>query len=256
MKPTKLILIVVVTGLLSACQMPSRSGGGMTPPVPSTPSGSPPSAPSGSPPSTPSAEPPASPGGSPPTAGGSEGEPGEQPPAGETGSAGAEEPSTAGEVPEEAGGGVETLDEQLDESLGDFDESVMAEGVGSSDEAVDILDPLSNSNAGADSEEPLFKEGDLSEAGASVENSEIAQRAEEGGSGGGSGPDAEGEPAGGVGGGQDGDDSGEIIPIPDDVGDGRDDDIVLRQIRDAATKERDATLREKLWDEYRRIKGQ
>jgi hypothetical protein len=131
----------------------------------------------------------------------------------------------------------------------------MAEGGGSSDETADILDPLSNSAAAAESEEPLFREGDLSEAGGSVENAEIAKRAEEGGSGGGSGPDMEGEPGGG-GGGQDGDDNGEIIPIPDDVGDGRDDDIVLRQIRDAATKERDATLREKLWDEYRRIKGQ
>ena len=48
----------------------------------------------------------------------------------------------------------------------------------------------------------------------------------------------------------------EIIPIPDDIDDGQGDDIVLRQIRDAAIKERDPILREKLWDEYRRIKGQ
>ncbi|MBT8064904.1 MAG: hypothetical protein HKP03_10040 [Xanthomonadales bacterium] len=47
----------------------------------------------------------------------------------------------------------------------------------------------------------------------------------------------------------------DIIPIPGDVGDGRNDDIVLRQIREAAMNERDPVLREKLWDEYRRIKG-
>ena len=49
--------------------------------------------------------------------------------------------------------------------------------------------------------------------------------------------------------------SGEIIAIPEDIGDGRNDDIVLRQIRAAATNERDPVLREKLWEEYRRIKG-
>jgi hypothetical protein len=49
--------------------------------------------------------------------------------------------------------------------------------------------------------------------------------------------------------------SEEFDTVPDDVGDGRNDDIVLRQIRDAAMNERDPVLREKLWDEYRRIKG-
>jgi hypothetical protein len=47
----------------------------------------------------------------------------------------------------------------------------------------------------------------------------------------------------------------EIIPIPEDIGDGRNDDIVLRQIREAAMNESDPALREKLWDEYRRIRG-
>ena len=49
---------------------------------------------------------------------------------------------------------------------------------------------------------------------------------------------------------------GEALPIPDDVGDGQGDDIVQRQIRDAAMKETDPVLRERLWDEYRRIKNQ
>ncbi len=42
--------------------------------------------------------------------------------------------------------------------------------------------------------------------------------------------------------------------IPKDVGDGRDDDIVARQLREAAMKEEDPELREKLWDEYRAYK--
>ncbi|HJS59299.1 MAG TPA: hypothetical protein VKA01_14450, partial [Vicinamibacteria bacterium] len=42
---------------------------------------------------------------------------------------------------------------------------------------------------------------------------------------------------------------------PPDVGDGRDDDVVARQIREAAMKEQDPDIREKLWDEYRRYKA-
>lgn len=42
--------------------------------------------------------------------------------------------------------------------------------------------------------------------------------------------------------------------IPDDVGDGSDDDIVARQLREAAIQEEDPELREKLWEEYRRYK--
>jgi hypothetical protein len=43
--------------------------------------------------------------------------------------------------------------------------------------------------------------------------------------------------------------------IPPDVGDGSDDDIVARQLREAAMNEEDPELREKLWDEYRAYKS-
>ena len=43
-------------------------------------------------------------------------------------------------------------------------------------------------------------------------------------------------------------------PAPPDVGDGRDDDIIARQLREAAQKEKDPELRAKLWDEYRKYK--
>ncbi len=43
--------------------------------------------------------------------------------------------------------------------------------------------------------------------------------------------------------------------VPDDVGDGSDDDIIARQLREAATNEEDPELRERLWEEYRRYKG-
>jgi hypothetical protein len=39
--------------------------------------------------------------------------------------------------------------------------------------------------------------------------------------------------------------------VPADVGDGKDDDVVARQLREAAMKEKDPAIREKLWEEYR-----
>jgi hypothetical protein len=62
--------------------------------------------------------------------------------------------------------------------------------------------------------------------------------------------------SGGQGGGGEvqGDPSPRDPRVPKDVGDGRDDDIVARQIREAAMKEDDPELREKLWDEYREYK--
>ncbi|HEY7819876.1 MAG TPA: hypothetical protein VIG29_16765, partial [Vicinamibacteria bacterium] len=42
--------------------------------------------------------------------------------------------------------------------------------------------------------------------------------------------------------------------VPEDVGNGEDDDIVARQLREAAMREEDPELREKLWDEYRAYK--
>ena len=44
------------------------------------------------------------------------------------------------------------------------------------------------------------------------------------------------------------------VNVPDDVGDGQDDDIIARQLREAAIAEADPELREKLWEEYRRYK--
>lgn len=48
--------------------------------------------------------------------------------------------------------------------------------------------------------------------------------------------------------------SGGSAGVPPDVGSGADDDIVARQLREAAMKEKDPELREKLWDEYRNYK--
>ena len=43
--------------------------------------------------------------------------------------------------------------------------------------------------------------------------------------------------------------------VPADIPEGNDDDVVARQIREAATRESDPELREKLWEEYRKYKN-
>ena len=42
--------------------------------------------------------------------------------------------------------------------------------------------------------------------------------------------------------------------IPEDIADGSDDDVVARQLREAAMQETDPELRARLWEEYRRYK--
>jgi hypothetical protein len=46
-----------------------------------------------------------------------------------------------------------------------------------------------------------------------------------------------------------------VFSPPTDLPSGNDDDVVARQIREAAMKEVDPTLREKLWQEYRKYKN-
>jgi hypothetical protein len=42
--------------------------------------------------------------------------------------------------------------------------------------------------------------------------------------------------------------------VPADIPDGSDDDVVARQLREAAEKETDPELKKKLWEEYRKYK--
>lgn len=44
-------------------------------------------------------------------------------------------------------------------------------------------------------------------------------------------------------------------PAPDDIPSGQDDDVVARQLREAAETEKDPELRAKLWAEYRKYKS-
>ena len=48
---------------------------------------------------------------------------------------------------------------------------------------------------------------------------------------------------------------GAKYPPPPDIPNGNDDDVVARQLREAAMREPDPAIREKLWAEYRKYKG-
>ena len=163
------------------------------------------------------------------------------------------------------GQSVEDLDQALDDSLDGFDDAVGGSGKGSDE--IDILSPSGGSGGSGvqnDSDEPLFEEA--TEGGMAEANAEVEKRAAEGSGAAGSGTQegaegaeggdsqSQGQQTGGSAGAEGS--QGEALPIPDDIDDGQGDDIVERQIRDAAMKETDPVLRERLWDEYRRIKNQ
>ncbi len=151
---------------------------------------------------------------------------------------------------------IEMLDGQLSESLAGFDAMILGERAAIAAIANSL--PASatqrhgtvedDGDHGAGGGGPLFVEGDLSEPAGVIAGT--------GDGDGESGDDHEGDAratasrtAAGVAAG--GRSHGEVPP---DLVDGSDDDIVARQIREAAMNEPDPELREKLWDEYRRYK--
>ena len=141
-----------------------------------------------------------------------------------------------GQVPGDGGSGgpsAEELGEELDKSLGDFDGVIMEEqreiqtvgrntegfGTGGAGGSAGII---LGEQAGTGSgngvtvvNEPLERESPI----AGMTQEQMAER------------------------------------TPDDVPVAADDDIIARQLREAALAEEDPVLRERLWDEYRKYKG-
>ena len=151
---------------------------------------------------------------------------------------------------------VAVLDEELDGSIAVFDGMIARERDAVKDAGGDDSDPADSEDGGLFDEplfdEPLFEEGDLSEGGdeplpqqagtvPEAPNSGSASAGSRSTNTGADGQEGETTLAGGA--------------VPADIPSGSDDDIVARQIREAAMKEKDPTLRKKLWDEYRKYKA-
>lgn len=142
---------------------------------------------------------------------------------------------------------VAALDAMLMAGLGEYDERLLRE-----QERIKADAPSndSGSGGGAGSNGEGGGEGDSEgEAGSDGRNSggTAGTNPQSGQTG--------GQPAGGPvdssqGSGQGGNDRDQPADIPD----GSDDDVVARQLREAAEQETDPELKEKLWEEYRRYK--
>ena len=146
------------------------------------------------------------------------------------------------------------IDRRFDETFAVFDERMRKEQEAASQERA-----ARGTGSGEGSAAAAGESGSAPEAGAAGAGAATGDDQASGGEGepGGRGESAGGESTtqgggGGVGGGTLGG-SGPNTP-PADIPDGRDDDIVARQLREAAMKETDPELRERLWEEYRQYK--
>ena len=150
------------------------------------------------------------------------------------------------------------IDRRFDETFAVFDERMRKEqeaisqeraargggsgpagGAAAGEETGDGQSGEGEEGEGMAGEGPGGDGGDPGEAGGRGESA--GERSGEQGGGGGVGG---GGPLGGAG----------PSTVPADIPDGRDDDIVARQLREAAMKETDPELRERLWEEYRQYK--
>lgn len=151
---------------------------------------------------------------------------------------------------------VGVLDEQLSASLGVFDGMILTERAAARAAAAGNAGEGEDGGGYGDEGEfdgPLFEEADLTSPGAVA-----------GTEGEGEGGDEQAGTVPGMPGSSQSESKTSTIAgaatsgghgnVPPDLVDGSDDDIVARQIREAAMKETDPALREKLWDEYRKYK--
>jgi hypothetical protein len=155
------------------------------------------------------------------------------------------------ETPQEE---IASLDAALADGLGEFDEMLLTE-----QRKIASRAPRSGgvSGGGSDGNEGgSGQEGEGGEAGGDGEGEESTAQggAEQGASTGEESTERRkgaGKSGSGMGSGSG---KGGNVP-PADVPDGKGDDVVARQLREAAMKEQDPELRRKLWDEYKRYKA-
>lgn len=151
---------------------------------------------------------------------------------------------------------VEALDAMLMAGLGEYDERLLRE-----QERIKADAPSSDSGSGGGAGSGGEGDGDGSGGEDGGEGDSEGDAGSDGrNSGGTAGTNPQsgqtgGQPAGGPvdssrGSGERGNDRDQPADIPD----GSDDDVVARQLREAAEQETDPELKEKLWEEYRRYK--
>jgi hypothetical protein len=160
------------------------------------------------------------------------------------------------QTPEEM---IAALDARLEAGMGEYDEKLLRE-----QERIKAATPNDNSasgggiggGSGEDGSGAEGNSGDSGDSGGMNGDSEGGNQDAGGASSGDQGAEGiGGRPPGGpadssTGSGEAGNESDQ----PEDIPDGSDDDVVARQLREAAEKENDPELKAKLWEEYRRYK--
>jgi hypothetical protein len=133
-----------------------------------------------------------------------------------------------------------TLQHQLDRSIGEFDEKLLRE-----QQRVKAATPTGGQASGNSSGQPAMagsgSDTAMEDAGESQAGQDVTAGQETTSSGKPRSDGSRGKPGG--------------YSTPADIPDGSDDDVVARQIREAAEQETDPELRKKLWEEYRRYKA-
>ncbi len=132
---------------------------------------------------------------------------------------------------------IAALDRKLNAGLGDYDERLLQE-----QERIKAARPNDNSGAGGGSGAADGGVGDDGQNGGGAVSGRAAEEA--------TGQSASGPIDSSPGSGEAGNNTDQPVDIPD----GSDDDIVARQLREAAERETDPELKAKLWEEYCRYK--
>ena len=135
------------------------------------------------------------------------------------------------------------LGKELDKSMGDFDESLGEEQreIASTSRNTEGFDTGSGGNSGGSISLGEQAAGAMGSSGSSS------------GGGGGAGSDAPGEVGGGP---LEGMSAQEVEQrTPDDIEAIIDDDVIAKQLREAALAQEDPEKRERMWQEYRKYKG-
>ena len=128
------------------------------------------------------------------------------------------------------------LDAELSAGLGEFDEMLLRE-----QERVRAAAPMADAAGGGGG----GADGAGMDAGEEGADGEFRTASEDGG---------DGSTSEGLGAGPGAQRQGGRPGTPPDIPDGSDDDVVARQLREAAEKETDPELKKKLWEEYRKYK--
>jgi hypothetical protein len=140
------------------------------------------------------------------------------------------------------------LDAELNTGLGEYDEMLLQE-----QERIKAATPRSDGigdGSGTGQGDGGTGAQGTGEEGADTDGEQEATGSDKGTTDAGQPPDASPSRGGGAGTGAQKVGAGP----PPDIPDGSDDDVVARQLREAAEKETDPELKEKLWEEYRKYK--